>query len=254
MDDLDRMFRRLVQNVRSSYPEYLARSFRVSELYQTIIPYRHNRGELGIEMNQDYEVALMRLLSGERGYLGGDAVMQVSLRDELAAPNPDTTSYKLHGTALIALAPEAVRRLDQYLAGRPGTPDDARLAVATPRSVAAQAATPMAQPLTTRSLSPPQDELGVASSMRGGATPAMRREGGGAPAPMQAAAATGAADLPSATCRYCAGALPLGGGRKVIFCPHCGQNLSVQHCPACSTELELGWKFCTTCGRRVSGQ
>ena len=51
------------------------------------------------------------------------------------------------------------------------------------------------------------------------------------------------------SCRYCSGSLP--EGRDVTFCPHCGQNLKIQHCPACSTELEMGWKFCTTCGRNV---
>jgi hypothetical protein len=54
MDDLDRMFRRLVQNIRTGYPDYLSRPFEVSELYQNIIPYRHNRSELGLEQNQDY--------------------------------------------------------------------------------------------------------------------------------------------------------------------------------------------------------
>ena len=52
------------------------------------------------------------------------------------------------------------------------------------------------------------------------------------------------------SCRYCGGALPVG--RKVTFCPHCGQNLTVRHCPACSSELEIGWKFCVTCGRSVN--
>jgi hypothetical protein len=50
-------------------------------------------------------------------------------------------------------------------------------------------------------------------------------------------------------CRYCSGSLP--AGRSITFCPHCGQNLTIQHCPACSTELEVGWKFCTTCGRNI---
>jgi len=48
------------------------------------------------------------------------------------------------------------------------------------------------------------------------------------------------------TCRYCAGVLPR---RPVTFCPHCGVDLTRQQCPACSTELEVGWKFCVTCGR-----
>ena len=49
------------------------------------------------------------------------------------------------------------------------------------------------------------------------------------------------------TCRYCGGNLP--EGRRVTFCPTCGQNVTIIQCPACSTELELGWKFCITCGR-----
>jgi predicted amidophosphoribosyltransferase len=52
-------------------------------------------------------------------------------------------------------------------------------------------------------------------------------------------------------CRYCGGQLPTG--RRTLYCPHCGQNLMVQRCPACGTELELNWRFCITCGRGVSG-
>lgn len=55
-----------------------------------------------------------------------------------------------------------------------------------------------------------------------------------------------AAPAEPVTCRYCAGALPR---RPVTFCPHCGVDLTRQQCPACSTELEVGWKFCVTCGR-----
>jgi hypothetical protein len=50
-------------------------------------------------------------------------------------------------------------------------------------------------------------------------------------------------------CRYCGGALP--AGRRISFCPHCGQNVTTINCDACGTELEVGWLFCTTCGREV---
>jgi hypothetical protein len=50
-------------------------------------------------------------------------------------------------------------------------------------------------------------------------------------------------------CRYCHGVLP--DGREITYCPHCGQDLTVHHCPACSSELQVGWKFCVTCGRSV---
>ena len=48
-------------------------------------------------------------------------------------------------------------------------------------------------------------------------------------------------------CTYCKGSLP--GGREISFCPHCGQDLTLVHCPACGSGLERGWKFCATCGR-----
>jgi hypothetical protein len=51
-------------------------------------------------------------------------------------------------------------------------------------------------------------------------------------------------------CRYCGGELP--EGRRLTFCPHCGQNLTIIQCPACSTELEVGWRYCIACGREVA--
>ncbi|HUF30449.1 MAG TPA: hypothetical protein VMM77_07255, partial [Gemmatimonadaceae bacterium] len=71
MDDLDRLFILLVERTRTQYPDHLTDPFEVAELYQSLIPYRHFRRELGIETNGDYELALVRLLAGERGYLQG---------------------------------------------------------------------------------------------------------------------------------------------------------------------------------------
>jgi predicted RNA-binding Zn-ribbon protein involved in translation (DUF1610 family) len=51
------------------------------------------------------------------------------------------------------------------------------------------------------------------------------------------------------TCPHCG--RPLPADRGVTFCPYCGENLTVRRCPACSTELEAGWRFCITCGREV---
>jgi hypothetical protein len=76
MDDLDRLFVLLVQRIGEQYPEHQSEPFEVAELYQSLIPYRHFRRELGIETNGDYELALVRLLAGERGYLQGQSDMQ----------------------------------------------------------------------------------------------------------------------------------------------------------------------------------
>lgn len=56
-----------------------------------------------------------------------------------------------------------------------------------------------------------------------------------------------AAKLSTHCCRYCGGRQPQG--RQVTFCPHCGLDLTKRQCPACSTELDAGWRFCVTCGR-----
>ena len=48
-------------------------------------------------------------------------------------------------------------------------------------------------------------------------------------------------------CRYCDNKLPQG--RAITFCPFCGMDLTKRQCPACSTELDVNWKYCVTCGR-----
>jgi hypothetical protein len=52
-------------------------------------------------------------------------------------------------------------------------------------------------------------------------------------------------------CHYCGHVLPRG--RPVTFCPYCGQNVTVRHCPACSAEADVGWRYCVCCGRSMSG-
>jgi Double zinc ribbon len=244
MDDLDRMFLRLVQNIRNGYPEYLAHPFEVSELYQHLIPYRHNRRELRIDTNQDYEVALCRLLTGERGYLVVDEVMRDRIRRELSMPNPNTAIFREFAAARVSLAQDAQHRYEALAdeseghlppAGAPTVEGAAvpRIAVASvapssppPHAAATPAAPPTARPETA---APPDVS---------------------AAAPADTASMSTRSSASQATeCRYCGGALPTD--RRPHFCPHCGQNLVVQRCPACGTELEIGWRFCITCGRSV---
>ncbi len=49
-------------------------------------------------------------------------------------------------------------------------------------------------------------------------------------------------------CPYCGETLP--AGRKVNFCPQCGQPPSGElRCPACGGEVDVGWRYCVSCGR-----
>ena len=330
MDDLDRIFRRLVQNLRGNYQQYLSNPFSTEELYQVIVPYRHNRQELGIDTNQDYELALMRLLSGERGYLVVDRDMREALTRELESSNPDTSLFRAFGDRSVSVSADAVSLLEpsaranddarmgpppqpqrgaegtagrapsggdrapvrQQPPSRPrsggmGTPPAPSLSTAIP--VAGMPLPPMPPPQVrpapppTAAYAPPVEPVVPLAPPRPAPVRAAPGAGPSAPNPASArpfggagggAAGTSAfngfrggptnsphpdmastrrsitAAVLGGRCRYCSGTLP--DGRQLTFCPHCGQDLTVQQCPACSTELELGWKFCTTCGRGVA--
>lgn len=111
MDDLDRLFQRLVHNIRNGHAEYLSVPFTVQELYDTLVPYRHYRRDLGIDTNQDYEAAVTRLLSGEKGYVRADQAMQDRLKKELESPHADVGAFRDYAETRISLAPDALQKL-----------------------------------------------------------------------------------------------------------------------------------------------
>ena len=316
MDDLDRIFRRLVHNLRTKYPQLLSSSFSAEELYQVVVPYRHNRQELGIDTNQDYEMALMRLLSGERGYLLVDRDVREALTREIESSNPDTSLFRAFSDRMISVSPDAIAVADPASARS----DDARIAPqandgrgAAPRSALAGGSPPPARgrglgvppapsvsaaipvagmplppsPGTGRAAGPSANAFAAASEATpvrpvapirlapsnapttsnpaGGRAVGLTGHGSTVPAAGSMGVRGGfsntgmdmapprrsiTAAAVGGRCRYCSGTLP--DGRQITFCPHCGQDLTIQQCPACSTELELGWKFCTTCGRGVA--
>ena len=229
MDHLDRLFHRLVNNIRARNPAHLTLPFTVAELYEQIVPYRHNRRELGIETNQDYEVTVTRLLSGERGYLLGDEAVQESLRRELESHDPDVSAFREFATAEVSISPNAL----QGVGAAPRRTAGAGGEGTTPGGQSAARAQAAPEPETVRA---PQTTAATPASV---AVP-----GTASPAPSRIPEEPFS---PEAGCRYCGAALP--EGKQVKFCPNCGQNLSVNRCPACGSEIEAGWKFCITCGR-----
>jgi hypothetical protein len=246
MDDLDRVFHRLVSNIRHRHPEYLTLPFTVQELYETLIPYRHHRRELGIETNQDYEIAVSRLLSGERDYLLADPEMRDKLQAELSSQHADPGAFREFAGAKVSLAPEALRRIRALT-----VPSGA--AAAAESASGGTASAPSSTPAPSV---PPMSGSGAAVA------PAPPSGGINATFPLSSATA-GESARPTPTalssllnlsvpegCQFCGGTLP--EGRTVIYCPHCGNNLSVSRCPACGGELEKGWKYCVGCGRSVA--
>jgi hypothetical protein len=241
MDDLDRVFHRLVSNIRHRHSEYLTLPFTVQELYETLIPYRHHRRELGIETNQDYEIAITRLLSGERGYLQADQEMRDKLQAELGSSHADTGAFREFANSKVSLAPEALRRIRALT-----VPAESGSAAASTKASGGTAA----------------QQAGGSGEQRqpADAAPAISATFPLSPTPVPSRAETASEVTPLAIsslvnvsvpegCPFCGGTLP--EGRSVVYCPHCGNNLSVSRCPACGGELEKGWKFCVACGRAV---
>lgn len=238
---LERFHRALVREIRETRPEYLHEPFSVSEIYQHLVPYRTHRDVIGAGMSAEYEYALLRLLSGEGGYLRleSEAAME-AIRRELESSNPNTTVYREFAAAPVRLEPgplgEAAPAVPfaepAAFAGETG-PDGGGTAAAAPGGEGSEAA----------------DSCGVAWT----ADPGLPDAAPGAPwGPAAAAdlfADAAAAALPE-RCRACGATLPRRAALR--FCPRCGVNVRIVPCPECGEELELGWRYCIACGRDMA--
>ncbi len=229
------MLVRLVRALRARGADEPARPCEVLALAQDVIPYRVLRREGGFDTNEDYEHALTRLLSGERGYVHGDNRMQQVLREELASKNPDTALFREFARNHVVLTEVGIAAADGF--------DEGTTAVARPDDVQ------VAQP--TIPIGPtdaPPRRVSAVSMAFADVDPPTDTEADMAAVPIRSVTAQSL----GGKCRYCASTLP--DGRKLVFCPFCGHDLTMTQCPACSTELELGWKFCVTCGRTMAGR
>jgi hypothetical protein len=268
MDNLDRMYRHLVRVIRARFPQNLVQPFTVADLNQTILPYRLHRRELGLETNDDYEVTLTELVSGSRDYLIVDDRMRDTLGAVLAEVNPDPSAFKQFAQSTVALSPSALRSLDIGLdEAHPTSPPHAAPpappAITQPPKPAPRAAatTPERKPTAPGASAPPPPPpppppprpapSSAKSAVTPKASPAERL-----PTPTTTTKTSGGVRVvvPQAgdRCRSCSEPLP--AGRPITFCPHCGQNVTTLNCPACGSELELGWKFCPSCGRPAAAK
>jgi len=108
-DLLTRFYRALVREINAASPEALTTPFSVAEIYQNLVPYRTHRDEIGVEMNGDYEHALLRLLAGEGDFLTIESrTARQEIREELEAPNPNTALYRDFAAADVLLNPDKV--------------------------------------------------------------------------------------------------------------------------------------------------
>jgi hypothetical protein len=135
---IDRFFQVLCEEIEGSARSAENHQFTVAEIYQSLIPYRTHRDRLGVEMNGDYEDALLRLLAGEGEFLLLESEAARSrIRQELAQSNPNTGIYREFAAVGVRLNPG---RVEDRPASRPALATESapiRTPAETPAPVAA---------------------------------------------------------------------------------------------------------------------
>jgi double zinc ribbon protein len=218
VEDLERFFRQIVRNLAATDPARLHRPLPLTDLRNSIVPYRANRRALQLESNEDYELMLMRLCAGEGGLARTEPeAVRAEFEAEVRSSNPDLDIVHRHENAVVSLEPKPLALALNHEPGLAFAPPDH--AVRLP--VKEEAAAPLP------------------------GLPSVETPGAAAESVV-----AGGHHLPQ--CALCGRGLPTG--RVVNFCPHCGGSQGLARCPACRSELEAGWRHCVSCGAIVSGR
>ena len=267
-DVLERFLEALVQRITATRPEYLTAPFTVAEIYQDLVPYRSHRNLIGVEMNGDYEDALLRMLSGEGDYLVLDSeVARREMQAELASPNPNTALFHEFAAVDVRLHPSRVPMgagTGPEVRAEASKADTNEAEVALTRAEAPEAEVEAERPAAKLVAANPGEPEPVGPSRP---EPGRSREDGvvghiATPsAPPLASVEPAATDGPDSAhtgsgdvmtvCHWCREDLPVRD--SIHFCPFCGNDLHPSPCRECGEAMEAKWQFCVSCGADVRG-
>jgi hypothetical protein len=207
MDELDRLFELLVSALARE--TRVAVPFPAAEIWERLVPYRSNRPRLNVATHQDYEMAVLRLLAGERNYVQLEPeTVREAMQREIAGVNPDPAFFRSFPDAQVMVNGRAAERaLLGERAYAPAAPSQSPEAEA--ELVDTTGENPVPAPFAPRT-------------------------------PFRASATKSKDATASNQCEYCGGVLP--ANRKARFCPHCGQPQEGElKCPGCGSEVDVGW-------------
>jgi hypothetical protein len=237
MTDLERFAAAVLAQWRTEGSE-LAGPIPVGEIVDRILPYRVARRSLGIDVSEDYEALVLRLVAEEQGLARVDPPEAGEMaRTTLAAKLPDLDVLKLLRSAELTLSDEAIEQLDGVLP-MPTSHDESKWAPPVEREEGDDS------PHDTSDIIPLPVSPALAEAV---------------------AAATAMSDDPppeflttvqftppvEAQCWSCAEPLP--HNRQVKYCPYCGADQRQPACPECAAPVERRWKHCAECGTRLGG-
>jgi hypothetical protein len=217
VDELDLLFGRLVEVLARD--ARLAVPFPAADVYERLVPYRSNRSRLRVATHEDYEMTVLRLLAGERGYLRLEPdEIREGFQREVTMTNPEPGIFRNFPDSQVLINRLAAER---FLRGESAYAPPATEVLAPPELTEEDEEE---EPIDYTSENPIPFVTGAAFELE-------TRE-----------------PAPSPQCPYCGGVLP--ADRKVNFCPHCGQPPAGElRCPACGSEVDVGWGYCVGCGR-----
>jgi hypothetical protein len=107
LDDLDRLAYRLLRTVRRDHPSLLEHGFTLADLEGRLLPFRDTRREMADTSAESWELALLRLVSGERDYLEVDHELSAAARQALTMPAPTVALIRPWATSAIRVGAAA---------------------------------------------------------------------------------------------------------------------------------------------------
>lgn len=211
----------------------------VGSILDRTFPYRVARRVLGIDVSEDYEALVLRLIAEEEGLVTVEPADAAEMaRGTMAARLPDLDVLQLLRSATLTFTADAASRLDGVLPLRPQPPVEPSPWAPSSAPTAAGVETPITPITPIRAVVAPADHTAVASPIP--PTP---------PVPAPEFVTQVRFDPPAADCWSCAATLP--AGRTVKFCPFCGADQREPSCPACGVAVERGWRHCPDCGEKL---
>lgn len=248
MTTLDPFFRLLVRTLSERDPSRVHQPIAINELMDSILPYRLVRRELSVDSAEDYESLILRLCAGEGDFVQAEPATQTALAAELRKPLADLALLRVYGDTHVVL------RTNPLLTAIDDRPEERYAPPGQPVSAPAE-----------EFETPDESEQEEAEAVPSGEGPGGDQEDAWLPDPVfeaNASAVTPHAPEPSAIplaaldssqlrCPFCGGLLP---PRMMInFCPHCGMGQDVGTCRSCGADMDVGWRYCVSCGEDAQG-
>jgi hypothetical protein len=112
MDDVERLFKLAVNVLADQAPARLRGPIQLADLYVKVIPYKACKTVLRFDTHQDYEMAMLKLLAGERDYVSVEpSEAQVAMLREAEAVNPNPGAFRQYAASRVTFSQTAVRRV-----------------------------------------------------------------------------------------------------------------------------------------------